>query len=146
MIIHDDIYEWEGFGRQLRLGHGRCRLQLIDLSRDDTRTTFLKPMIAVLSDVADSPMSARSSIGHIATCIARDFSIPPSRMVVVEYSPARCYGTEKQHEIASRCEMVEFTWHDGKAIQPQWRPLPPNLEEQITQQLNQHKEPEPINE
>jgi len=146
MIIHDGIFEWEGFGGRLRLGHGRCRLRIVDLDRDDDRATFLKPMIAVISEVADSPMSAKSSIGHIATCVSREFAIPPARMVVVEYAPPTRYGKESQHEIASRYEMVEFSWYDGKAIEPRWRPLPPQLQEQITQQLNQHQDPESVNE
>lgn len=128
MLIHDDIYRWEGFGGKYRLGHGQCHLRIFDLSKGSSEgMTFLKPMVVVVSDFGDGKSTVKSTAGHIATGVTRDFNIVPNRMTWVEYHPRRTYGTENEHVIPARYEVVEFAWHDGKAIHPQWRPLNPPL-------------------
>jgi len=132
MLIHNDIYAWEGWGGKLRLGSGSCRLLLYDLGKsDDTKkgVVHLKPFIAVISDIPESEMSVKSCTSHIATCVARDFRIDHHRMVWVEYYPASAYGKKKPHLIPEKFEAVEFEWHEDRAVHPRWRPLNPRLEE-----------------
>ena len=124
MLIHDDVYSWQGFGGKLRLGSGKCHLRIYDLGKSESmRMAHLRPTIVIVSDVSDSPMSVRSCSGHIATSVSRDFKIDPSRMMYLEYYPESVYGERKDHVIAEKYEAVDFNWTEGGAIQPQWRVL-----------------------
>lgn len=128
MIIHDDIFSWEGFGGTLRLGSGMCRLRIFDLRKGESGSlTHLKPFIVVVSDIANAKMSIRSCAGHIATRVTQNFRINPHRMIYIEYYPSQTYGERNQHLIPERHEIVEFSWHEGKALHPRWRPLKPPL-------------------
>ncbi len=134
MLIYDDIYSWEGFGGILRLASGKCRLQVFDLKKGDTRgLAHLKPIIVIASDVPDSRMSVRSCCGHIATGVARKFNIKPDRMVFLEYYPQTVYGPEQNHVIAEKYDLVDFNWHQDKAIQPRWRSLKPPMLDVVKQ-------------
>jgi len=72
-------------------------------------------------------MSIKSCAGHIATRVAATFGIDPHRMHYIEYYPETQYGNTGQHSIPERFELVELTWHEGKAIRPRWRELKPPL-------------------
>ena len=124
MLIYDDIYSWEGFGGIMRLASGKCRLQIFDLKQGDKKgLAHLRPIIIIASDVADSQMSVRSCCGHIATGVARDYNIKPDRMMFIEYYPQTVYGEQQDHVIAEKYDVVDFNWHEDKAIQPKWRTL-----------------------
>jgi hypothetical protein len=133
MLIHDDIFQWEGWGGILKLASGRCRLRIYDLSRDKaSRATLLKPMMVIVSDIGDNhsafkSVSIRSCAGHIATSVVRQFQIDPNRMVFIEYYPRQTYGEQHEHLIDEKYDVVDFQWHDGKALHPKWRPLQPPL-------------------
>lgn len=127
MLIYDGIYSWEGWGGSLRLASGKCRLRIFDLKKAETGLTHLKPMIVVVSDVAESRMSVRSCCGHIASSVAREFNIKPHRMVFIEYYPATVYGEHRDRIIPERYDLVDFNWHLDKAIEPRWRTLKPPL-------------------
>ncbi len=132
MLIHDEIFTWEGWGGKLRLGSGKCRLRIYDLRRGkDANLAHLRPMVVVVSDVPDSPMSIRSCSGHIATTVTRRFSIDPARMIFIEYYQPKRYGENDEHLIPERFEIVEFSWHEGKAFNPKYRPLNPPLKDTI---------------
>lgn len=132
MIIYDDIYEWEGWGGRMKLGSGKCRLRIFDLRKSGRKgVSLLHPFIAIASDVPDSKMSIRSCISHIATCVAREFSIDPHRTVWVEYYPAKTYGTAGQHAIPEKFERVDLTWNDDLAMHPGWRPLKPEMHDLV---------------
>jgi hypothetical protein len=136
MLIHDDIFSWEGFGGKLRLGSGKCRLRIFDLSKKGKKgLSHLRPIIVVVSDIPESRMSVRSCAGHIATSVAHDFHIDPHRMVFVEYYPSVTYGQKNDHHIAERYDAVEFVWHDDKAMHPKWRALKPPLLDVVKKQL-----------
>lgn len=124
MLIHDDTYTWHGWGGKLRLANGRCRLRIYDLKKSDSLpTAHLRPMIVLVSDVSDSPMSVRSCAGHVATSVSRDFGIESSRMMYIEYYPESIYGEKGEHVIAEKYEAVDFDWTEGGAIHPRWRML-----------------------
>ncbi|MDJ0830050.1 MAG: hypothetical protein QNI92_09385 [Desulfobacterales bacterium] len=124
MLIHDDIYAWEGWGGELQLASGKCRLRLFRVTEDHSDSlTVLRPTVAVLSDVPESGMSVKSCVSHIATSISKDFSLDYHRVLWLEYYPEKTYGTKNEHIIPERIEQVEFTWLDNKAIKPTWRPL-----------------------
>jgi hypothetical protein len=128
MLIHDDIYNWEGWGGQLRLASGKCRLLIFDLKRGNQKgLAHLRPMIVVVSDVPGSRMSVRSCSGHIATSVAREFKINPHRMLFIEYYPETVYGEHKEHVIPEKYDVVDFNWHEDKAIEPKWRTIKPPL-------------------
>jgi hypothetical protein len=128
MLIYDDIYSWEGFGGQLRLGSGKCRLRIFDLKKDNRKgLVYIRPIIAVVSDIMESKISIKSCSGHIATKVTREFSIDPNRMLYVEYYPAVMYGEKNDKLIRERYDAIEFTWHEDKAINPKWRTLNPPL-------------------
>ncbi|WP_207681586.1 hypothetical protein [Desulfonema magnum] len=129
MLIHDDIYSWEGWGRKLRLGSGSCRLRIYDLKKTGAKgLAHLRPIIIVVSDVPESKMSVKGCSSHVATCVTREFNIDPHRMLWVEYYPAKTYGAEGKHFIPEKYDNVEFVWHDDKAIHPKWRPLNPQMQ------------------
>jgi hypothetical protein len=116
----------------LRLASGKCRLRIFDLKKGDKRgLAHLRPVIVIASDIADSRMSVRSCCGHIATSVAREFSLKPDRMMFIEYYPRKIYGAQQDRVIAERFDMVDFTWHEGKAIQPKWRALKPPMLNQV---------------
>ncbi|MGD9365246.1 MAG: hypothetical protein PVH87_06085 [Desulfobacteraceae bacterium] len=129
MLIHDDIFSWEGFGGMLELASGRCRLRIFDLSKaQDNKVMHIKPIVVVVSDLPGpetdfKKVSVRSCTSHIATCVARDFDIDPHRMVFLEYHPSSTYGDRKQHHIPARFDLVDFVWHDNKALHPKWKAL-----------------------
>lgn len=124
MLIHDDIFAWEGFGGQLRLGSGKCRLRIIDLRKGSHKNiAHLKPYIVVASDIPENRMSVRSCVGHIATSVAKTFGINPNRMIFVEYYPQSTYGVDDENLIPEHFDAVEFTWHGDKAMHPKWRAL-----------------------
>jgi hypothetical protein len=128
MLIHDGLYSWEGFGGRLKLSSGSCRLRLYDLSREPSGgMAHLRPFIAIVSDVPESRMSVRSCAGHVATSVARDFTIDPQRMLYIEYYPESVYGPHGERRIAEKYEAVDFNWTEGGAIQPRWRTLQPPL-------------------
>jgi hypothetical protein len=128
MRIYDDFYSWEGFGGRLKLSSGSCRLRLYDLSRERPHgAAHLRPFIAIVSDVPESRMSARSCAGHIATSVARDFKIDPQRMLYIEYYPESVYGEHRERRIPEKYDAVDFSWGEGGAIRPRWRTLQPPL-------------------
>lgn len=133
MVVYDDIFDWEGWGGQLKLAKGRCRLQIFDLNRSDHKDVLhLRPMVVVASDLPREGMmkgevSVRSAAGHIATVVCRRFGIDPQRMQFVEYTPRETYGKHKEYVIEAGYDAVEFTWQDGLALFPRSKPLDPAL-------------------
>ena len=128
MLIYDDIFCWEGWGGSLRLASGKCRLRIFDLNKGDKKgLTHLRPIIVIVSDVAESRMSVRSCCGHIASSVSREFNIKPHRMMFIEYYPQTVYGEHRDRVIPERYDMVDFNWQLGKAIEPKWRTLQPPL-------------------
>jgi hypothetical protein len=129
MLIHDDIFSWKGFGGMLELASGRCRLRIFDLSKaPGNKLMHIKPIVVVVSDLPGpetdfKTVSVRSCVSHIATCVVRDFNIDPHRMVLLEYYPSSTYGDRKQHHIPAKFDVVEFVWHDNKALHPKWKAL-----------------------
>ncbi|UCD32371.1 MAG: hypothetical protein JSV38_00225 [Desulfobacterales bacterium] len=137
MLIHDGIFNWSGWGGKLGLGSGKCRLRIYDLDRGDEKgLTHLKPIVVVVSDLPESNVSVRSCNSHVATVVAKDFNIAPHRMLFIEYYPEKTYGAEEDRVISEKFDLVEFTWHQDKAIQPKWKSLAPPLLEKIKNLLN----------
>jgi hypothetical protein len=133
MLIHDDIFSWRGFGGVFQLSAGRCRLRIFDLSRGEHHNvTPLRPTLVVVSDLPDDDhqphkLSVRSCTSHVATSITTAFGIDPQRMIYVEYTPPSVYGEHRQFSIPAKYDTVDFTWYEGKALYPHWRPLTPPL-------------------
>lgn len=126
--LYDDIYSWEGWGGKLKLASGKCRLRIYDRSPGAEQSVpLLRPYVVVVTDVADSKMSVRSCAGHIATSVSREFDIDPHRMLYVEYYPRVTYGQHQEHVIPEHYMAVDFSWHEGKALNPKWRQLKPPL-------------------
>jgi len=84
-------------------------------------------------------MSVRSCTGHIASNVTRQFNIEPHRMLYIEYYPATVYGDRQQHVIPEKYDVVDFTWHEGRAIEPKWRTLKPPLLAVIKEIVEKHK-------
>ncbi len=128
--VYDGIFQWDGWGGPLRLGSGKCRLRIHDLTKDAAARegiALLKPVIVLVTDMDDSPLSVRSCAGHIATRVTADYHIDPGRMVYVEYYPRVVYGEQSDRVIAERIEAADFNWQEGRAMQPRWRPVPPEM-------------------
>jgi hypothetical protein len=125
MLIRDGIFDWPGFGGKLKLASGRCRLRIYDLSQGALAGApmHLRPTIAIVSDVPDSPMSVRSCAGHVATCVSRAFTIPSARMMYIEHYPESVYGQHGERIIPEKYDAVDFEWTEGGAIRPKWRTL-----------------------
>lgn len=140
MLIHDDIFEWEGFGGRYQLAGGRCRLRIFDLSKaSDAKVAHLKPMIVVVSDLPEmseaslKQLSVSSCASHVATTVAASFNIAPHRMTYVEYHAPSTYGERNQFKIDAKYNMVDFQWFDDKALHPKWRPLAEPLRNLVAQ-------------
>ncbi|MBW1893977.1 MAG: hypothetical protein JRI91_09815 [Deltaproteobacteria bacterium] len=129
MLIYDDIFTWDGWGGKLRLASGKCQLRIFDLAHEEqSDVKILKSVIAVASDIGGQKISVRSCSGHIATMIVKRFDIDPNRMVWIEYCPALEYGKgAKVNIVPERYDIAEFTWDEGRAFQPVWRPLRPPM-------------------
>lgn len=124
MLIHDDVFVWEGFGGKLRLGSGKCRLRIFHLEKTGPDgLTYLRPFIVVASDISESRMTVKSCVSHIATSVVKAFDIKPNRMVFVEFYPRATYGSEGERVIPERFDAVDFTWLGHKALHPRWRAL-----------------------
>ena len=128
MKIYDDIFSWDGWGGLLKLASGKCRLKMFDLKKGKAESIdYLKPIIVIITDVPESKMSIKSCSSHIATKLTEKFNIDPTRMLFIEYYPPVTYGDKGQYHIAEKYEVVEFQWHEGRAISPKWRPLKPPM-------------------
>ena len=128
MLIYDDIFSWDGWGKELRLASGRCKLRIYDQRQDKAGDLeLLRPIVVICRDIAKESVSIRSCAGHIATLVTLQFEIDPRRMLWVEYYAASEYGIGKVHTIPERFDAVEFNWHDGRAIEPRWRPVSPMM-------------------
>lgn len=133
MLIHDDIYTWDGFGGKMRLGNGRCRLRIFDMKKSDAgRLSHIRPIIVVVSDLPEETKSyktvtVKGSASHVATRVTIDFNIDPNRMMWIEYYPGHAYGPYNEKHIPDRLEAVEFTWRDDLALHARWRKLEPPL-------------------
>jgi hypothetical protein len=137
MLIHDDTFHWRGWGGKLGLGSGKCRLRIYDLNKkDEKKLSHLKSMVVVVSDVPGSNVSVRSCNSHVATMVAKQFEIPPHRMLFIEYYPEKTYGPEGKRVISEKFDLVEFTWHGDKAVQPVWKDLAAPLLEKIKHLIN----------
>jgi hypothetical protein len=137
MRIFDDIFSWEGWGGKLRLANGHCRMKIFDLTRSKKEDfSVLRPIIVVITDDPESPMSIKSCTSHIATLVTERFKINPQRMMFIEYYPQVLYGKHKEHAIDEKFELVEFTWHEKKAIGPKWRALQPPLVDLVKKLIN----------
>lgn len=131
MLIVDSIYNWEGWGGKLQLANGKCRLRIFDCRKSGEPVTILRPFVVVVSDVPDSKMSVRSCAGHIATKVTNEFRISPNRMIWVEYYPAVFYGRKNEYKIDEQYILVDFTWKEGRALHPKWRPMNRSLLETV---------------
>ena len=128
VLIYDDIFTWEGWGGELRLASGECRLRIFDLETGAADSlAHLRPIIVIVSDIPESRMSVRSCTGHIATNVAKIFKIEPQRMLYIEYYAKTVYGDQQQHIIPEKYDVVDFIWYDGRAIEPKWRTLNPPM-------------------
>lgn len=128
MLVYDETYHWEGWGGKLQLGSGKCRLRICDLEKGNGKgLTHLRPILVLVSDIPGSKMTVRSCAGHIATGVARTFEIDPKRMLLIEYYPSKTYGGKRAKQVPEAYEVVTFTWREGKAIRPRWRPLQPAI-------------------
>jgi hypothetical protein len=140
-MVYDDIFEWEGWGGQLKLANGRCRLRIYDLNRSDNLDVIhLRPILVVASDLPREGMlkgevSVRSAAGHIATVVSRKFHIDPARMQFVEYIPRETYGKNNEYVIEAVFDAVDFSWQDGLALFPRTKPLEPALAAFLKEQL-----------
>jgi len=129
LVVYDDIFEWEGWGGQLKLANGRCWLRIYDLNRSENMDVIhLRPIVVVASDLPREGMlkgevSVRSAAGHIATVVSRKFHIDPARMQFVEYTPRETYGKKNEYVIEAVFDGVEFSWQDGLALFPRIRRL-----------------------
>lgn len=138
MLIHDDIYSWEGWGGKMKLGSGSCRLRIFEMKKGNL--PFIRPIIVIVSDIPKAErsyktMTVKGSSSHIATLVTRDFDIDPHRMMWIEYYPAHTYGTNDEKFIPDKLEAVEFTWHEDKALHPKWRSLKPPILDAILELL-----------
>jgi hypothetical protein len=132
MLIHDDIFEWSGWGGRLSLGSGKCRLRIYDLKETGAKSpSYLFSTIVIVTDAPGSKMSVKSCTSHIATQVVKEFKLNPQRTLWVEYYPESKYGVDSEHVILEKFEAVEFTWHAESAIKPQWRELKPPLLDEI---------------
>ncbi len=127
MLIHDDVYYWEGWGGKLKLANGQCRLRIYDRRKSGEPVTILRPFVVIVSDVPESKMSIRSCAGHIATKVAAEFGINPNRMLFIEYYPPVRYGKKNEYKIDEQYILVDFTWKEGRGLHPKWRPVNPPL-------------------
>ena len=131
MLIYDDIYSWKGWGGNLNLGSGKCRLRIYDLEQGNAKgLVYLKPIIVVVTDVPKThinDVSIRSCAGNIATNITKDFNIDPHRMLYVEYYPTVTYGEQHANVVRENFLAVEFIWRDGDAFKATWRTLGPPM-------------------
>lgn len=129
MLIHDDVFQWDGWGGQLKLCSGQCRLRIFNLKGHNTDgLTPFKPYVVVTSELAgeNNPRSwvtMRSMAGHIASRVCEQWKIDPQRMVYVEYYPGSVYGKENEHRVPQRLESAAFEWHETGAMNAVWQPL-----------------------
>ncbi len=131
MLIYNGLYHWKGWGGKLQLASGKCQMRIYDLTKDKQNgVVMLKPFVVVVADTPRekiSDMTVKSCASHIATEVAKQFSIDPDRMLWVEYYPQVTYGKDNNHVIPEKYDAVEFTWHGDKALDPKWRALEPPL-------------------
>ncbi len=132
MLIYDGPYRWDGWGARFKLGSGECRLRIYDLSKSDRgeSVSFLKPLLAILTDTQEenpsvNKMTVRGCAGHIATCVVKDFNLDAKKIQWVEYYPPSSPKAKDNPE--KLFHLVEFQWRGEKALRPDWRTPPAPL-------------------
>ena len=135
MLLYDGLYHWKGWGGKLQLASGKCKMRIYDLTkREKDSVVLLKPVIVVLTDEPSekiNDMTVKSCASHIATLVTKQFSIDPKRTLWVEYYPQITYGKADTNVIPEKYEVVEFTWHKNKAVNPKWKLLEPPLSDMV---------------
>lgn len=148
MLIYDDIYHWEGWGGELKLASGRCRLKIFDLRKgDEENISVLKPFIVVVSDIpfenrAPNQMTVKSCASHIATKVVQEFNIKPHRMVWIEHYPVPPDSDNLKYPPVEHFDEVEFSWLDDMADPggTRWKSPKPALEELVKTLLSASSE------
>lgn len=139
MLIYNDIFYFKGFGGKLSLASGTCRLRIFDQRKEGSGgLILLRPMIVIVSDIPGNDMSIRSSAGHIATMVTKEFAIKPQRMMWIEHYPEKGYGGKKVRTIPEKYDVVEFLWKENRAIEPKWRTLKPPMLDLVKEMMENH--------
>ena len=135
MLLYNGLYHWKGWGGKLQLASGKCKMRIYDLTKGkQDGVVLLKPIVVVLKDEPRekiTDMTVKSCASHIATLVTKQFSIDHERMLWVEYYPQVTYGKDNTNVICEKYEVVEFTWHENKAVNPKWRLLEPSLADMV---------------
>jgi hypothetical protein len=102
--------------------------------------SLLKPVIVIASDIpfeqrGPNQMTVKSCASHIATNLVKQFGIPPNRMMWVEYYPGPVQGENLRYTPQEHFDEGEFTWKDGEAFTPRWKPLNPAVEKLVRELL-----------
>ncbi len=128
MILYNGIYQWKGLGKPLGLAQGKIMLKIFRLDDDPADSVLhMRPNIVVVSDVPGDAITVKGWAGPLATSISGKFGIDPQRMLWIEHYPEVKYGVKKVKQIPEIYEVVDFTWREGVAISPRWRPLRPPM-------------------
>jgi len=93
---------------------GHCHLQV---------TQSEQLAIVIATEVATNQgQSVTNAIDLIATLAVNQFRLDPARTRFIEhYTPESYEGAEQVETFA----LVEFTWREREASNPQWRPMKP---------------------
>jgi hypothetical protein len=97
----------------------RCHLRIFFLSSGE--------QIVLISDLGcEISWFVPHRLELLATQIVADFHLNPDRLIWIEHDPA---GTEMLDKTALGIELsqVIFQWQDGKATNPQWYDLSPQI-------------------
>ena len=79
----------------------------------------------------------KSRTTQVAMWLVRDFNLDFHRMVYLEYQPETIYGDHDQRRIPAKFDIVDFEWHDEKAMHPKWRKLSSPLLDTVTELIAQ---------
>lgn len=123
MIIHDDIYQWDGktseSDKPICWWPGIYHLRIVDFSAQDRGVKHLKPY-AVLCMNAGRGTSIRNCIENFAQRVAADFNIEIDKTIWAEVVPSE----PPELKIA----VLKFQRHVGRTpiYSAEWREARPN--------------------
>ena len=102
-IDKDYVYQMPGYRTE-----AHCWLQIFE---DGDQT------VVIFSELPDNPgRSVTNASDWLATCVVQEYALDPAKTRFIEY-----YPPEDDHPRSY--DEITYTWTDGVADVPQWKPL-----------------------
>lgn len=125
MKIVEQPYQCTVPGENFGIWQLQCYLQIFDAKHGQ--------QIVIVSDMGcETGWFFPYKIEQLANKIVQKFQLERDRLIWIEHCPA-----DTSRPKCSGFSQVSFQWHEGKAANPQWRPIDEKLAATLNEELAQ---------